>query len=136
VLVLLFMGTKIIIPYYFFVCKTVRLVDIASSLRTFYGRNHDSVDCYGIFVSQMTTDMFHLSQALPVPFLVHDLSKNNNYNILKWKNIYRGSRIYSRGFIVHIYYGSVFLANVKYQTVIAVPFCIYIMGHFGINPCV
>jgi hypothetical protein len=27
----------------------------------FYGRHHDLVDRYGISVSQMTTDMFHLS---------------------------------------------------------------------------
>jgi hypothetical protein len=40
--------------------------------------------------------------------------------MIKWKNKYRGSRIYSRGFIVHIYYGFVFLTNMKYQTVIAV----------------
>ena len=37
------------------------LVKLKSSLRKFYGRHHDLVDCYGIFVSQMTTDMFHLS---------------------------------------------------------------------------
>jgi hypothetical protein len=49
-----------------------------SSLRKFYGRNHNFVDRYGISVSQMTTDMFHLSQALPGPFLVHELSKNIN----------------------------------------------------------
>ena len=30
-------------------------------LRKFYGRHHDLVDRYGISVSQMTTDMFHLS---------------------------------------------------------------------------
>jgi hypothetical protein len=36
-------------------------VKLKSSLRMFYGRHHDMVDCYGIFVSQMTTDMFHLS---------------------------------------------------------------------------
>ena len=29
---------------------------------------------YGISVSQMTTDMFHLSLTLPGPFLIHDLS--------------------------------------------------------------
>jgi hypothetical protein len=29
-------------------------------LRTFYGRQHDLVKRYGISVSQMTTDMFHL----------------------------------------------------------------------------
>jgi hypothetical protein len=28
----------------------------------FYGRHHDLVDRYGIPVSQMTTDMFHLSR--------------------------------------------------------------------------
>jgi hypothetical protein len=33
---------------------------LKSSLRKFYGRHHDLVDCYGIYVSQMTTDMFHL----------------------------------------------------------------------------
>jgi hypothetical protein len=26
-----------------------------------FGRHHDLVDRYGIYVSQMTTDMFHLS---------------------------------------------------------------------------
>ena len=37
------------------------LVKLKSSLRKFYGRHHDLVDRYGISVSQMTTDMFHLS---------------------------------------------------------------------------
>ena len=37
------------------------LVKMKSSLRKFYGRHHDLVDHYGISVSQMTTDMFHLS---------------------------------------------------------------------------
>ena len=37
------------------------LVKLKSSLRTFYGRHHDLVDRYGISVSQMTTNMFHLS---------------------------------------------------------------------------
>ena len=49
-----------------------------SSLRKCYGRKHDLVDRYGISVSQMTTDMFHLSQALTGAFLVHDLSKDTN----------------------------------------------------------
>ena len=34
---------------------------LKSSLRKFYGRHHDLVDRYEISVSQMTTDMFHLS---------------------------------------------------------------------------
>jgi hypothetical protein len=50
------------------------LVKLKSSLRKFYGRHHDLVDRYGISVSQMTTDMFHLSLTLPGSFLVHDLS--------------------------------------------------------------
>jgi hypothetical protein len=50
------------------------LVKLKSSLRKFYGHHHDLVDRYRISVSQMTTDMFHLSQTLPGPFLVHDLS--------------------------------------------------------------
>ena len=37
------------------------LVKLKSSLRMSYGRHHDLVDRYGISVSQMTTDMFHLS---------------------------------------------------------------------------
>jgi hypothetical protein len=37
------------------------LVKLKSSLRKFYSRHHDLVDRYGISVSQMTTDMFHLS---------------------------------------------------------------------------
>jgi hypothetical protein len=37
------------------------LVKLKSSLRKLYGRHHDLVDRYGIYVSQMTTDMFHLS---------------------------------------------------------------------------
>jgi hypothetical protein len=37
------------------------LVKLKSSLQNFYGHHHDLVDCYGIFVPQMTMDMFHLS---------------------------------------------------------------------------
>ena len=37
------------------------MVKLKSSLRKFYGRHHDLIDRYGISVSQMTTDMFHLS---------------------------------------------------------------------------
>ena len=37
------------------------LVKLKSSLRKIYGRHYDLVDRYGISVSQMTTDMFHLS---------------------------------------------------------------------------
>jgi hypothetical protein len=46
------------------------LVKFKSSLRQFYGRHHDFVDCYGISVSQMTMDMFTLSGC----FLIHDVS--------------------------------------------------------------
>ena len=41
---------------------------------TFRGCHHDLVDHYGISVSQMTMEMFHLSQTFPGPFLIHDLS--------------------------------------------------------------
>jgi len=50
------------------------LVNLKSSLRRFCCRHHDLVDRYGISMSQMTTDMFHLSYTLPGPFLIHDLS--------------------------------------------------------------
>ena len=48
-------------------------------LRKFYGHRHDLIN-YWIsvkkYVLQMTTDMFHLSKALPCPFLIHDLSSD------------------------------------------------------------
>jgi hypothetical protein len=37
------------------------LVKVKLSLRKFYDRHHDLVDRYGISVSQITTDMLHLS---------------------------------------------------------------------------
>ena len=37
------------------------LAKLNSSLGKLYGRYHDLVDHYGISVSQITTDMFHLS---------------------------------------------------------------------------
>jgi hypothetical protein len=37
------------------------LVKLKSSLRKFYDRHHDLVDHYRIYVSQMATDIFHLS---------------------------------------------------------------------------
>jgi hypothetical protein len=49
------------------------MVKLKLSLRKFYGRHHDLVDHYGISVSQMTSDMFYLPEALPGPFLVHDV---------------------------------------------------------------
>ena len=39
------------------------------------------VSSYGISVSQMTTNMFHMSHALlPDPFLIHDLSLSCNWS--------------------------------------------------------
>ena len=40
---------------------TRKLLNHRFLLVKFYGRHHDLVDRYGISVSQMTTDMFHLS---------------------------------------------------------------------------
>ena len=37
------------------------VVKFKSSLRKFYGRLHDLINCCGISVSQMTTDMFRFS---------------------------------------------------------------------------
>ena len=54
--------------------KGFLLVKLKLLLRKVYGRHHDLVDRYGISMSQMTTDMFHLSHTLPSPFLIHDLS--------------------------------------------------------------
>jgi len=50
------------------------LLKLKSKLRRLCGRNHELVNRYGIYVSQMTTNMFHLSEALLGPFLFHDLS--------------------------------------------------------------
>ena len=50
------------------------LVKLKSSLRKFYGRHHDLFDRYGISVSQMISDMFHVSHTLPGPVLIHGLS--------------------------------------------------------------
>ena len=36
-------------------------VKLKSSLRKFYGSHHELVNLYGISVTQITTDMFHLS---------------------------------------------------------------------------
>ena len=49
------------------------LVKLKSSLPKCYGRHHSLVDRYGIYVSHITTDMYHLSQTLPGPLLIHDL---------------------------------------------------------------
>jgi hypothetical protein len=49
------------------------LVKLKSSLRKFYGRHHDLDNCYGTSVSQMTTDMFHLSLTLSGPSHVFNL---------------------------------------------------------------
>jgi hypothetical protein len=46
---------------FYFKLDEIKLVKLKSSLRQFYGRHHDLVGRYGISVSQMTTDMFHLS---------------------------------------------------------------------------
>ena len=45
----------------FFLCVQNGWADEYWSFGKFYGRNHDLVDSYRISVSQMTTDMFHLS---------------------------------------------------------------------------
>jgi hypothetical protein len=50
------------------------MVKFKSSLRKSYGRHHDLVKRYGISVSLMTTDMFHMSHTLLDAFRIHDLS--------------------------------------------------------------
>jgi hypothetical protein len=57
-------------------------------LRKFYGCHHDLVDRYGISLSQMTTDMFHLSLTLPGSFLVHELPKEKvQRDKQRWRQI-------------------------------------------------
>jgi hypothetical protein len=50
----------------------VPLSSVEVSLRKINGRHHDLFYRYGIYVAQRTTDMFHLWQTLPCPFLIHD----------------------------------------------------------------
>ena len=50
------------------------VVMLKSSLRQFYCRHHNLVNRYGISMSQMATDMFHVSSSRLGPFLTHDLS--------------------------------------------------------------
>ena len=38
--------------------QELQMVKLKSSFRKFYGRHHELVDCYGITVSQMISDMF------------------------------------------------------------------------------
>jgi hypothetical protein len=64
-----FLLTKKLLNQWFF------LVKLKWSRRKFYGRHHNLVDRYGISVLKLTTDMFHLSQTLPGPFLFHDLQE-------------------------------------------------------------
>jgi len=50
------------------------IVKLKSPLRKLYGRHHDIVDRYGIYVSQIIGDMFRLSYSQTGPFLIHDLA--------------------------------------------------------------
>jgi hypothetical protein len=49
------------------------LVKLKSSRLKFYGPHQDLVDRCEISVSQMATDMMHVSQEHPGPFLIRDL---------------------------------------------------------------
>ena len=50
------------------------LVKLKSSPTKFYDCHHGLVNCCGISLSQMTTDMFCLSQSQSCPLLIQDLS--------------------------------------------------------------
>jgi hypothetical protein len=63
-------------------------VQLKSWLRKIYGHHHDLVDRYGISVSHMTMDMFHLSSILPDPFLVHDLYCNYSMPIYPLQSVF------------------------------------------------
>ena len=47
---------------------------VKSSIWKFYGRHLDLINRFRMSVSQMTTDVFHLSWELTGPFLIQDLS--------------------------------------------------------------
>jgi len=51
-----------------------------SALRQCYDRHHDLVNRYGIYVSQVITDMFHLSKALPSPSVFMAYLRVCNYS--------------------------------------------------------
>jgi hypothetical protein len=65
------------------------LVKLKSSFQKCYGRHHDLVNRYGIYVSQMTTNMFHLSKTLSQSqvllqccYILMESSQWENYNHL------------------------------------------------------
>jgi hypothetical protein len=68
------------------------LTKLKSSLRKYYGRNHDLFNRYGKSVSWRTTDSFHLSLSLHCPFCIADLS-------LDLQQVYHdGCHLWSRNF--------------------------------------
>ena len=55
------------------------VIKLKSSLRELYGRHHDLVNCYGVSVSQMTTDMFrHHNRVLSSFMLQQRVCDNSN----------------------------------------------------------
>jgi hypothetical protein len=58
---LLFRGDKDNHTIFFFCVQSRWAGEHWSSLRKCYRLNQDLVDCYAIYLSQMTTNMFHLS---------------------------------------------------------------------------
>jgi hypothetical protein len=59
---------KLNLPIHEFALINMCLQDKSNAL------TKDLVNRYGIDVSHITTDMFHLSPTPPGPFLIHDLS--------------------------------------------------------------
>jgi hypothetical protein len=56
------------------------VVKLKSSFRKLYSRHHDLVNrLYGISLSQITTDMFRLSQSQSRPLLLYDSIVNPKY---------------------------------------------------------
>jgi hypothetical protein len=66
--------------YYDFLDGGFLLVKLKSSLLKRYHRPQYLVDSYEIYVSQMATDMFHVSSAHPGAFLIRDLSHGLQLN--------------------------------------------------------
>ena len=52
------------------------LAKLKSLLQRIYDRHHNLVNRYGIYVFQMTMDMFSLSSSQCVPFLINDVSQS------------------------------------------------------------
>ena len=67
-------GTVPTVCVFYFIFITMQAFPQSPFSTEFYGRHHDVVNRYGVSLSQMSTDMFHLSSSQSGSLFIHDLS--------------------------------------------------------------